>query len=298
MSDPSSETARVRRATFVGATAVLMWSTLAALATFCARIPPLELLALSFGIAFALCALVWAVRGEDPRVHLRQPARAWLLGIGGLFGYHLLYFIALRLAPPVEANLLNYLWPLLIVVFSALLPGERLRSWHVAGAAAGLAGTALLVTGGGGLAVRAEHAPGYLAAAGCAVLWAGYSVLSRRLGAVPTDAVGGFCLATSLLALALHLLLERTVIPDATEATVLLVMGAGPVGGAFFAWDIGCKRGDLRALGALSYATPLLSTLLLVATGRPLSGGAVPVAALLITGGAALASRDLWARRA
>ena len=274
-----------------------MWSTLATLATFCARIPPLELLALSFGIAFALCALVWAVRREDPRVHLRQPARAWLLGVGGLFGYHLLYFIALRLAPPVEANLINYLWPLLIVVFSALLPGERLRLWHVAGAAAGLAGTALLVTGGQALAVRAEHTPGYLAAADCAVTWAAYSVLSRRLGAVPTDAVGGSCLATSLLALALHLLLERTVVPTATEALALLAMGAGPVGGAFFAWDIGCKRGDLRALGALSYATPLLSTLLLVAAGRPLSGGAVPVAAVLIAGGAALASRDLWAGR-
>ena len=85
---------------------------------------------------------------------LRQPPLVWAVGVGGLFGYHALYFLALRFAPPAEAGLLNYLWPLLIVLFSSFLPGERLAVHHVIGAVAGLAGTVLLLTGG---ACRALH---------------------------------------------------------------------------------------------------------------------------------------------
>ena len=35
---------------------------------------------------------------------LRQPLVVWLVGVGGLFGYHALYFLALRFAPPAEAG--------------------------------------------------------------------------------------------------------------------------------------------------------------------------------------------------
>lgn len=286
------------RATALGVLAILMWATLAPLATLAGTVPPFQLVACCFAIA-ALLGMAWtAARGGNPAAHLRQPAAAWALGVGGLFGFHFLYFLSLQTAPPVEANLINYTWPLLIVLFSALLPGERLRWWHVAGALAGLAGTVLLVTRGGGVAPRAEHVAGYAAAVGSALVWSGYSVLRRRLGdAAPTEAVSGYCLVTAVLSALCHLALERTAWPgDAAGWMALAALGVGPVGAAFFVWDLGVRKGDIRTLGALSYAAPLLSTLLLILFGLAAGHWTVWAACGLIVGGSLLASRELLRR--
>jgi len=285
------------RATLIGAIALLLWSSLAVLAAGTGQVPPLLLTAVSFGLAFLLALVKWIVRRENIVAHLRLPARAWAIGVGGLFGYHALYFLALQTAPPVEASLINYLWPLLIVLLSALLPGERLRWFHVAGAVLGLAGTVLLVTGGR-LGFRAEYALGYGAAFACAFIWSIYSVLSRRMAAVPTDAVGGFCAATALLALVLHLGVEQTVWPSTSlQWLALLALGLGPAGSAFFFWDHGVKHGDIRALGAASYATPLLSTFWLILSGVGSAQWSTLAACLLIAGGGALGAGDLMRRR-
>jgi drug/metabolite transporter (DMT)-like permease len=211
-----------------------------------------------------------------------------------LFGYHFFYFMALRHAPAVEASLIAYLWPLLIVFFSALLPGERLRWFHAAGAIAGFLGAGLLVTKGQGFSFDPQYATGYLAALVCALTWSGYSILSRRLGAIPTHAVGGFCGVTAMLAWVCHGLFETTTIPQGWEWLAILGLGLGPVGLAFFTWDYGVKHGNIRVLGALSYAAPLLSTLLLIAAGRAEPTGVVGVACGLIMGGAMLATLDFF----
>jgi drug/metabolite transporter (DMT)-like permease len=180
-------------------------------------------------------------------------------------------------------------------LFSAPLAGETLRWWHLGGVALGLLGTALVLLAGADVAYEPAHLIGYLAALGCAVTWGLYSVLSRRFGDVPTDAVGGFCGAAALLALVCHLLFETTLWPSTDwQWAAVVVLGIGPAGGAFFLWDIGVKHGDIRALGALSYAAPVLSTLLLVVFGRAELSVALVAACLLVTAGAVLASRDLW----
>jgi drug/metabolite transporter (DMT)-like permease len=286
------------RATAIGATAVMMWGSLAILTTATGTVPPFQLVAMAFTVAFALALVKWLVRGEDLRRHIRHGAPVWLLGVGGLFGYHFFYFMALRNAPAVEANLINYLWPLLIVVFSAALPGERMRWWHAAGALAGLAGCVLLVTDGGRVGFRADFMLGYSAALACAVTWALYSVLSRRFAAVPTDTVGWFCGASALLGFAAHVVFETTVWPaDTAEWLAVLGLGLGPVGAAFFVWDVGMKHGDIRALGVFAYCTPLISTLLLIAFGKAPANGVVLAACALIIGGAVLASHDMLRRR-
>src|ERR1051325_4184596 len=185
----------IRRATLVGSGAIGLWSTLALWTTLTRAVPPFLMVGLTFSLTSAWMLGKW-VAADDPVVyHLVWPPRVWALGIYGLFGYHALYFLALKTAPAVEANLVNYLWPLLIVLFSALLPGERLRWFHVAGAAFGLAGAAILTLGGGTLALSWEFALGYGAALGCAFVWSSYSVLSRRLGNVSSDSVGAYCIA-------------------------------------------------------------------------------------------------------
>lgn len=277
-------------ATRTGLLAIALWSTLALLTAATGQVPPFLLTALTFGIG-GLVGLAAALRGPGLRV-LRQPPAAWLHGIGGLFGYHFLYFAALKWAPPAEAGLINYLWPLLIVLFSATLPGHRLRAAHVAGALLGLCGVVVLLAGKGLSGFSAQALPGYGAAFAAAFIWAGYSVASRRFGQVPTEAVAGFCLGTAALSFLCHLVSEPTIWPSGTtEWAAVVALGLGPVGAAFYAWDVGMKRGDVRFLGVASYAAPVLSTLLLVAGGFAQASWALGLACLLIVGGAALAAR-------
>src|SRR6202049_3398365 len=256
-----------RTATLIGLTAILMWSLLAVLTVATGKIPAFQLAAMTFAIGALVGSLTWIGRPEALRA-LRQEPLAWIVGVGGLFGYHALYFLALRFAPPAEAGLLNYLWPLLIVLFSSLLPGERLAPHHLIGALLGLAGTVLLLAGTSAAHFESGHVAGLIAAFVAAFVWAAYSVLSRKLKSVPTDAVAGFCLATALLAALVHGMVEVTVWPDTTaQWLAIAALGVGPVGAAFYAWDIGMKRGDIRGLGWGSYATPLLSTAFLMLAG-------------------------------
>jgi len=284
-----------RRATLIGFTAIAMWAALALLTTLAGSVPPFQLVAMAFAIPGIASLVLWFARGDGLR-HLRQRPSVWALGIYGLFGYHFAYFVALRAAPPVEAGLIAYLSPLLIVVFSALLPGERLRWYHLAGALAGFAGTVLVVTDGG-VAFKTEFALGYAAAFACALIWSSYSVLSRRFGEVPTSAVGGFCAVTSILAALCHLALEPTVWPQGREWLAVILLGIGPIGLAFFTWDVGMKHGDIQALGGLFYLAPLGSTALLILFGRGEATWIIGGATLLIVGGAALATLDILRRQ-
>ncbi len=286
-----------RTATLIGLTAILMWSLLAVLTVATGKIPAFQLAALTFAIG-ALVAFASFLFRPSAFLALRQPLAAWVVGVGGLFGYHALYFLALRFAPPAEAGLLNYLWPLLIVLFSSLLPGERLLPHHIIGALLGLVGTVLLLMGGGGSGFEAGQLPGLAAAFVAAFVWASYSVMSRRLKAVPTDAVAGFCLATAILAAIVHVLVEKTVWPETSaQWLAIIALGVGPVGAAFFTWDIGMKRGDIRVLGAASYATPLLSTAFLILAGYAKPTVTIAIAAILIAGGGLIAAKDMFRLR-
>jgi drug/metabolite transporter (DMT)-like permease len=286
-----------RTATLIGLTAILMWSLLAVLTVATGKIPAFQLAAMTFAIGAAVAFASWIWRPSAFRA-LRQSPVAWIVGVGGLFGYHALYFLALRFAPPAEAGLLNYLWPLLIVLFSSLLPGERLAPHHIVGALLGLAGTVLLFAGNSGSDFTPGQVPGLIAAFVAAFVWAAYSVMSRKLKSVPTDAVAGFCLATALLATLVHATVEITVWPETpTQWLAIIALGVGPVGAAFYAWDIGMKRGDIRVLGAASYATPLLSTAFLMVAGFAKPSVAIAIAAVLIAGGGLVAAKDMMATK-
>ncbi len=277
-----------RRATLLGAMALLLWAFLAPSARLAHPLPPLLLTGLGFAVGGGLALLLVAAKGR--LALLRQPALAWAHGVGGLAGFHALYFASLALAPAVEANLLNYLWPLLIVVLSAPILGLPLGPWRLAGVLLGLAGAALLL--GAGAAFPASAALGFGCALLSALTWALYSVLSRCMAAVPTEAVAGFCLASAALALLAHLAFETMPAGlSALQVAAVLLLGLGPMGAAFFLWDIGMKQGDPRLLGTLAYATPVASTLLLAASGEGTLGWRALAAAALVAGGGLVASR-------
>jgi drug/metabolite transporter (DMT)-like permease len=289
-----SRAAPTRKGTLIGSLAVLLWGALAALTVSLRAIPPFQLLAMGFGIAFASGSLWLLATGGLRRLSLfRQPLSFWLQAIAGLFGYHALYFFALRLAPAAEANLINYLWPLLIVLLSALVPGgSRLRAAQLVGALMGLASTILLIGSGGDLGTASGSIWGYAAALGCALVWSSYSVLNRRFANIPSEAMIGVCGAVGLLGLATHLLIEPvSVQPAGGEWLALAALGIGPLGLAFLAWDHGTKHGDLPVLGTIAYGAPVLSTLLLVLLGLAQPTIQLIIACVLVVGGAWIATR-------
>jgi len=269
---------------------ILVWSTLALLSTRTASLPPL----FSVGTALCIGGLAGLFRIRDWRI----PPATLAVGVGGIFGYHALLFAAFRLAPAVEVNLINYLWPLLIVVLSPVyLRGFELRPGHLAGAVLGLAG-AFLVVGGGRLGLNPAGLPGHLMAAAAAFIWATYSLLTKRVPPFSTGAVGLFCLVSGALSLALWSGLElagtgSVSLPPMTdrEALFLVFLGLGPMGLAFYTWDAALKRGDPRVIGSLAYLTPLLSTFNLVVAGGKELTWATGAALALITAGAVVGSR-------
>jgi drug/metabolite transporter (DMT)-like permease len=269
-------------ATLLALGAIALWATLASLGVALAHVPPFLLTGLALMIG---SVPAWPLMRQ-----WRVPASTLLLGVFGLFGFHFLLFVALRHAPPIEANLVNYLWPLLIVVLApVLLPAVRLRPVHVLAALAGFAGAALAILGGRD--VSGTLAWGYLPALGSAFIWATYSLLTRRVPHFSTAAIGLFGLVSGILALACHVWLEPSTALSARDWMLLVLTGLGPLGAAFFLWDAALKRGDAVRVGILSYLTPLASTLLLAATtGRPLTAW-VAVAAVLIVGSALVGMR-------
>jgi drug/metabolite transporter (DMT)-like permease len=286
----------LHKATATGFLAVLIWATLAALTLYAGPIPPLQLVAMSFTLASLIGAgyLASSAQARSGLARLRWPPL--ILGVAGLFGYHSLYFLALQTAPAVEASLVNYLWPVLIVLFSTVLPrsrgGQKLTPWHVAGAVLAFIGAALAITGGGEIALTG-HAVGYAAALAAAFTWSIYSVASRFFREVPSSAVAIFCAVTAVGAWIAHGLTETFVLPGTlSQVLAVLALGLGPVGIAFYVWDYGCKHGDIRLLGVFAYFAPLLSTVILVALGLAEAKPTLWAAPLLITLGALLAAKE------
>ena len=276
-------------ATAIGFVAVLLWALLAFLTVGSDPVPPFLLNALCFAIG-GVVGLVWTMTSGGLGQFREVPLKVYAFGTLGLFGYHFLYFSALRLAPAAEASLIAYLWPLLIVLLSGLLPGERLSVLHILGGLLGFAGAGLIVASGG-RGFSSEYLAGYGLAFLCAFTWSGYSVVSRRFGAVPAASVTVFCIATAILSLPAHLIWETTVWPVGLIGWGAVIgLGLGPVGLAVFVWDVGGKRGDIQLLGVASYAAPVLSTFVLVLAGMAQFTVYLAGATVLITLGALLAS--------
>jgi len=256
--------------------AIALWSSLASLGLALRNVPPFLLT----GVALVIGSMpAWPLYRQ-----WKVSPTTLALGIYGLFGYHFLLFIALRMAPAVEANLVNYLWPLLIVVLAPfVLPNLRLRMVHVAAALLGFTGAGIAILSASQGAAGAAWHWGYLPALASAFIWSTYSLWTRKVASFPTAAIGLFGLVSGVLSLLCHWALEPSTSLAPRDWLLLAVMGVGPLGAAFFLWDKALKLGDARHIGILSYLTPLASTtMLLLVTGRGLSAGVAGAAAMII----------------
>jgi drug/metabolite transporter (DMT)-like permease len=268
--------------------AIALWGSLAPLGVLLAHVPPFLLT----GLGLLVGSLIALPLTGGKLSTLRVPLRTLALGVYGLFGFHFLLFIALRHAPPVQANLVNYLWPLGIVLMAPLfLPGMRLHALHIAAAFLGFAGAALAILGGRSDVLQGGFAWGYLPALASAFVWASYSLLTQRVPPFPSAAIGLFGMVSGVLSLLCHALLEPAVTLSDTDWGLIVAMGLGPLGAAFYLWDAALKQGDARQIGVLSFLTPLLSTLALLWVRHETPSISVALAATLIIGAAVLGSK-------
>ncbi|MDI1244702.1 MAG: DMT family transporter [Rhodoferax sp.] len=282
------------RAKLLALGAIAMWGSLASLGVALRHVPPFLLTGLSLMVG----GLIALPLSNFKLAAWRVPLPTLALGVYGLFGYHFLLFMSLQNAPPVQANLVNYLWPLLIVVLApVLLPGLTMRWQHVVAGLIGFSGAVIVILGnadagpGAPPGLQSEWLWGYLAALASAFIWSTYSLLTRRVPHFDTAAIGSFAWVSGLLALLCHALMEQSVSLSLRDWALIALMGLGPLGGSFFLWDKALKTGDARHIGLLSYLTPLLSTAaLLWLSGRALTWP-VALAGVLIVGAAWLGTR-------
>lgn len=245
------------------------------------------------GIALSIGGLISIKQVSQWRV----PPKTLLVGVGGIFFYHLLFFMAFKAAPTVETNLLNYLWPSLLVLLSPLVvPGSKLKAYHLIGAVTGFIGAALIVTGGH-LSLNLDNLNGYVMISCAALIWAIYSLILKRLPPFPSSAMGGFCLISGILMLSLYLITENghwtlSTLKGADWFNMIL-LGAGPLGLSFIAWSASLKKGDPRVIGSIAYLLPLTSTIVLILLGGKQVSFVTVIAMLLIIMGAVIGSLDL-----
>lgn len=273
------------RHTSLGALAILSWGTLGALGALSATLPPHLVLTFCFAIAAAMGWLICRLTGRTPA---RLPDRRVAMFAGLLAAYHLVYLEAFHHADPIPVSLINYLWPACLIILGNLF--FRLHSgWPgYLGAALGFVGVGVLV-GKDGLILQASEVTGYALALTGAVLWALFSNLRRHEQFDAIASLTTICFGASLLCGAWWAATDAHW-PDLTAGDfgVILALGVGPAGGAFFLWDLGMRQGHAALLGILGYSAPVLSTLLMLGLGMGAPGWEIFVAIGFITLGGAV----------
>lgn len=268
----------------LGLLTIFCWGSLATFGNLLIHLPPFYIL----GVTFLFGAIPSFFKFRE----MFAGWRVFIWGVLGYFGYHFFLFYSFRFAPAVEANLINYMWPVIMVLLTPVFfKGTPLKWYHIVGAVLAVTGCVFLVFGHGG-ELDVANLKGYLLAFGAALSWPLYSLGKKRMPPTSVWAIGGFCLGASILSFLTHIWLEPRVVLQFHDAWKLFLMGVGPFGVAFYCWDLALSRGDARVMGALSYLTPVLSTLgLVIFAGFELSDVAIK-AMVLIIGGASTGLLD------
>lgn len=242
-------------------------------------------------------ALLQALRGRPLAGLVRLPARVVIAGFFGVALYTVMIAVAFVTAREEElgqVNLLNYLWPIWIVLLSQALLGERRSVFVIAGALLGFAGVVLARGAEGILRPPHDWLPHLLSFVG-GFLWALYCVLLRRWR-IPEEQGGTalhFCLCAVLAALLASWRGEwdRVAQTDPEAVYWVLFGGVGPVGLGYHWWEIGMKRGNARLLSLLAYFIPVGSSVVLGSLYSSVLGPGLLAGALLIGLGAWVAGR-------
>lgn len=278
--------------TLTGVLTLFIWSASAMLIYLSGDVPPLQLAAIVNFLAASLYVIKWIIKRENPmRFLVRANISDLILLCSGLGFYSACYYVALKTAPVMEANFLNYLWPVLLVGFSAIVQKTPLKTWQILGLLTSFSGAAILLvfktnqdlTFASGF--QWSHILGYGLAITAAIIWAGYSALTSKRKNHPDMMFFAFFFA-AILSFFLHLYFEDTQMPSPNQWIIICVMGSATL--SYALWDWSMKNGDVQIIASLSYFIPLFSTILLIfVTGGALAlssyiGGGLIIAGALL----------------
>lgn len=278
------------RARRLGLAAVLLWSTAStAFELGLSQATPFDLLFLSACVSLGALAVAALLRR-------RLPSRRMLLQAAPLgFLNPLLYYLVLLEAydrlPAQVAMVVNYLWPMMLVLLGAALPGGRLRSRSLAAMAVsflGVAVMALLHPGQGG----GMDPAGLALALGSTVIWAAYWTAGVRLGGDPAARLtAGFAWGVLFLAVA-ALLTGRPCTPGPGALAAAAWIGLFEMGVTYVVWlsALSASR-EPAEVGALVYLTPFLSLAVIATVLREPVAPATLAGLVLVLGGIALQER-------
>ena len=249
-------------ATFVGFLALLIWSTGALAAIKICQLPSLEVLTFTFFITFITTCLKLTITKRWSDVY-SQPWYIWVAGVLGVCMQQLAYISAFKNAPAIQADIIILLWPVLVIFFSGFLISEKLKPQHLFSGALGLLSVFFLNYTDEGFILFSSWYSGYSYALICAVLWSLYTIFTRRFPKVPKEMIGMYYGVGSIFVLTGHLACEDFVMPDVSQGLILAYLGIFVAGGAYFCWDYGIKKGNLKLLATLSYGNSIVSLFLL-----------------------------------
>ncbi len=254
-------------------------------------VTPFLALSMLIGVATGLVAQICS--GQRIARLFRLPLRVFVAGFFGIALQTLCLVSAVHLAPEDELGqvvLTNYLWPICMVVLSLWLLDEKARPlWVLCGALLGFAGV-VLASGPEKLGTMPSSLLPYGLTGFSAFFWALYSVLLKRWH-VPEDQGGSTIQFIAIIVMSSFWATWQSVWPTWDQVSGaplfwIVVSGLGPMGLAYYWWEVGVKRGAAHLAATLANAIPVGSAIIIgLSVGEAMNLFLIP-GALLIAGGA------------
>lgn len=274
--------------TMVGFFAVLSWSIAAPIIVYASDVNSYLFIVVEEFTGFLIFLAYWLHRRINPMALIRQ-APVWYVpaGVFGISLHGVLWVVALQNAPPLEATLIIYTWPLMVVVFTALALRRPLRWVHGLGALLGLAGIVVLLSGGGAVFGGLVLVPGHFYAVGCALAWSLFSAASARYEGIDSSITGIILLCGSALCLPLWIFSGA---PGASwQSLAVVAVSAVATSLGYGLWSYGMQHGNAQLIGIASFMTPVLASLYLVILGQAAFSLSILLALILVMLGIAAA---------
>lgn len=252
----------MKKAYILAATAILFWSTMATVS---------KLLLGSFSSSLVLCLssvfafLFLFLKNLSTKNFLKLKDYTFkdivimvLIGLPGILFYNLLYYVGAAVMPASQAFIINYLWPIMSVLFACLLLKEKMTFRK--GIAFFMSFVGVIIVAGGGISSFSSRA---IFGAVCILLAATsyglFTALNQKFNYDKNISLMFVYAVTAIITLVISLLSGETASVNAVSLLGFAWNGAFVMGVANTAWAIALESGNTAKISNLAYVTPFAS---------------------------------------